>query len=42
MIKELVNKTSEERLRELNLFSLEERGLRGGITVYKYVKGYYT
>lgn len=38
MIKELVNKTSEKRL---SLFSLEERGLRGSITVYKYVKGCY-
>lgn len=41
MIKELVNKTSEERLRELGLFIVEERGLRGSITVYKYVKGCY-
>lgn len=41
MIKELVNKTSEKRLREQGLFSLEERGLRGSITVYKYVKGCY-
>jgi len=39
MIKELVNKTSEKRLREQGLLGLEERGLRGSITVYKYVKG---
>ncbi|KAK4830098.1 hypothetical protein QYF61_008525 [Mycteria americana] len=41
MIKELVNKTSEKRLREQGLLGLEERGLRGSITVYKYAKGCY-
>lgn len=41
MIKELVNKTSEKRLREQGLLGLEERGLRGSITVYEYAKGCY-
>lgn len=41
MIKELVNKTSEKRLREQGLLGLEERGLRGSITVHKYAKGCY-
>lgn len=30
-----------ERQRELGMFSLEERGLKGHITVYEYVKGHY-
>lgn len=41
MMKGLVNKTSEKSWREQGLFSLEKRGLRGSITVYKYVKGCY-
>lgn len=41
MMKGLVNKTSEKSWRERGLFSLEKRGLRGSITVYKYVKGCY-